>query len=102
MSSSIGYAVDSEHSDSSFGRPGWIVFSRANGLLNVEHPITQGRNESEAISSVVTFGGSSLSGEGFTNLFQLSATAKNEMHPTGVGPIGMGTSQALAGDFGEE
>jgi len=101
MSSSIGYTVDSEHSDKSFGKPGWIVYSRENGLLNVEHPIIQGRNESEAIGSVVTFGGSSLSGEGYTNLFRLSATAKNETHSTGVGPIGMGTSQALAGNFGE-
>lgn len=101
MSSSIGYVVDSEHSDRSFGKPGWIVFSRENGLLNVEHPITQGRDESEAISSVITFGGSSLSGEGYTNLFRLSVSAKNEMHPTGVGPIGMGNSQALAGNFGE-
>jgi len=101
MSSSIGYVVDHEHADKSFGKPGWIVFSRENGLLNVEHPIIQGRNESEAIGSVVTFGGSSLSGERYTNLFRLSASAKNEMHPTGVGPIGMGTSQALAGNFGE-
>ena len=101
MSSSIGYVVDSEHADRSFGKPGWIVFSRENGLLNVEHPIIRGRNESEAIGSVVTFGGSSLSGEGYTNLFRLSTTAKNETHPTGVGPIGMGTSQALAGNFGD-
>lgn len=101
MSSSIGYVVDSEHADKSFGKPGWIVFSRENGLLNAEHPIIQGRNESEAVGSVVTFGGSSLSGEGYTNLFRLSASAKNEMHPTGVGPIGMGASQALAGNFGE-
>jgi hypothetical protein len=101
MSSSIGYVVDHEHADKSFGKPGWIVFSRENGLLNVEHPIIQGRNDSEAIASVVTFGGSSLSGEGYTNLFRLSASAKNEMHSTGVGPIGMGTSQALAGKFGE-
>ena len=101
MSSSIGYVVDHEHADKSFGKPGWIVYSRENGLLNVEHPIVQGRNESEAINRVVTFGGSSLSGEGYSNLFRLSASAKNEMHPTGVGPIGMGTSQALAGNFGD-
>ena len=101
MSTSIGYVVDSENADKSFGKPGWIVFSRANGLLNVEHPVIQGRNENEAIDSVVTFGGSSLSGEGYTNLFRLSPTARNEVHPTGVGPVGMGTSQALAGEFGE-
>lgn len=101
MSSSIGYVVDSEHSEKSFGKPAWIVFSRENGLLNVEHPIIKGRNETEAIGSIVTFGGSSLSGEGYTNLFRLSASAKNETHPTGVAPIGMGNSQALAGNFGD-
>ena len=75
--------------------------SRENGLLNTEHPVIQGRNESEAVGSVVTFGGSSLSGEGSPNLFRLSPTAKNKTHPTGVGPVGMGTSQALAGSVGD-
>ena len=101
ISSSVGTVVDAEHYDRTLGRPGWIVFSRENGLLNGEHPITNGRNKSEIIDSVVTFGGSSLTGEGYTNLFRLSASAENHQHPTGVGPIGMGNSQALAGNVGE-
>jgi hypothetical protein len=101
MSSSVGTVVDKEHYDKRLGRPGWIVFSRENGLLNEEHPITNGRNRSEAINSVVTFGGSSLTGKGYANLFRLSPSAENQEHPTGVGPIGMGNSQALAGNVGE-
>lgn len=100
ISSSVGTVVDTEHYDQTLGRPGWIVFSRENALLNEEHPITNGRNESEAIDSVVTFGGSSLTGNGYTNLLRLSSSAENREHPTGVGPIGMGNSQALVGSVG--
>ncbi len=101
ISSSVGTVVDKEHHDKKLGRPGLIVFSRKNGFLNEEHPIVKGRNESEAIDSVVTFGGSSLTGENYANLFRLSPTAENQKHPTGVGPVGMGNSQALAGSVGE-
>ena len=52
-------------------------------------------------SSVITFGGSSLTGENYANLFRLSPTAENQKHSTGVGPVGMGNSQALAGRVGE-
>lgn len=97
ISSSVGTVVDTEHHDRTLGRPGWIVFSRENGFLNEEHPITNGRNKSESIDSVVTFGGSSLTGEGYTNLLRLSPSAENRQHPTGVGPVGMGDSQALVG-----
>ncbi len=100
ISSSVGTVVDTEHHDKTLGLHR-IVFSRENGFLNEEHPITKGRNKNEAIDSVVTFGGSSLTGEGYANLFRLSPTAENREHPTGVGPIGMGNSQALAGSVGE-
>ena len=101
ISSSVGTVVDAEHYDRTLGRPGWIVFSRENGYLNEDHPIANGRDESEEIDSVVTFGGSSLTGDGYANLFRLSPSAENREHPTGVGPIGMGNSQALAGSVGE-
>jgi len=101
MVSSVGTVADPEHYDRPLGNPGWIVFSRENGLLNDGHPIVQGRNESETVDSVITFGGSALTGEGYTNIFRLSPTAENREHATGVGPIGMGDSQALAGSVGE-
>jgi hypothetical protein len=101
ISSSVGTVIDEERYDKTLGLPGCIVFSRDNGFLNGKHPITNGRNEREAIDSVVTFGGSSLTGEGYVNLFRLSPTAENREHPTGVGPVGMGNSQALAGRLGD-
>jgi hypothetical protein len=100
ISSSIGTIVDPVHFDKILGRPGWIEFSRDNGLLNPDHPIANGRHGAEAINSVISFGGSALQGAGFSNLLRLSATAENRQHPTGVGPSGMGDSQALAGTVG--
>lgn len=99
--SSVGTVADTEHYDEHFGKPGWIVYSRENGLLNDTHPITSGRSKSESVESVVTFGGSSLTGEGYTSLLRLSPTAENREHATGVGPTGMGNSQALAGNVGD-
>lgn len=101
ITSSVGTVGDPENYDENLGNDGWVVFTRENGLLNTDHPITQGRDASEAVSGVITFGGSSLSGEGYTNLMQLSPTAENRRHPTGVGPEGMGNSQGLAGEVGK-
>lgn len=101
MTSSVGTIADPQNYDKALGRDGWVTFTRENGLLNTDHPIVTGRDETEAINSVISFGGSSLSGEGFTNIFRLSPTAENRRHPTGVGPEGMGVSQALAGEVGQ-
>jgi hypothetical protein len=100
ISSSVGTIADPVHFDKLLGQPGWIAFSRDNGLLNPDHPIANGRNGTEAIKSVVSFGGSALEGAAYTNLLRLSPTAENRQHPTGVGPEGMGNSQALAGTVG--
>lgn len=99
--SSVGTIADKTHYEKSFGQQGWIVYSRENGLLNSQHPIVKGRNSSEAIHSLLTFGGSALTGEGYANILQLSPTAENLKHSTGVGPIGMGNSQGLAGKVGK-
>lgn len=101
VTSSVGTIADPVHYDKKLGRDGWVVFSQENGLLNADHPIVKGRNQSETINSVVTFGGSALTGADYVNIFRLSDTAENRRHPTGVGPVGMGDSQALAGDVGE-
>jgi hypothetical protein len=60
-----------------------------------------GRFKSESIDKLITFRGSALYGNGDANLFQLSNYTKNVQDPTGVGPIGMGNSQALAGNMGD-
>ena len=100
IESSVGYVVDEQHQDPTSGKSSWIVYSRENGLLNPDHPITQGRSATERITALSTYGGSSLSGDNYTKLLTLAPTAMNTVHPTGVGPVGMGDSQALAGTVG--
>jgi hypothetical protein len=99
IESSIGYTVDPENHMPNASE-GWIVFSNENGLLNTNHPIVKGRNESEKINRLATFGGSSISGDVYINILKLSETAQVQMHSTGVGPSGTGDSQAIAGKVG--
>ncbi|MCX2719178.1 hypothetical protein [Lentiprolixibacter aurantiacus] len=101
ITSSVGTTIDTTFYDKDIGRTGWIEFSRKNGLLNGEHPITQGRNPSARIKRLLTFGGSGLSGEGYSNILKLSESSENVMHSTGVGPVGKGNSQGLAGTVGK-
>ena len=100
ITSSIGYTIDTAHYNKKIGRTGWIEFSTENGTLNREHPIIQGRKPSERINKLLSFGGSGLSGEGYSNLLRLAESSENVMHATGVGPIGKGDSQGLAGTVG--
>ncbi len=58
---SKGFTVDLSHYDKEFGNPGWLVFTRDNGLLET-HPITLGRNTNEHINRVLSFTGQSLKG----------------------------------------
>lgn len=101
ITSSIGTTIDTSQVDKNIGRAGLIEFSTKNGLLNIEHPINIGKNPSERINSLLTFGGSGLSGEGYSNLLKLSESSENVMHATGVGPSGKGNSQGLAGTIGK-
>jgi hypothetical protein len=55
---SRGITEDLQHCDQS--SPYVLLFTRAEGLI-LEHPITQGRQSSERVSRVMTFGGTSLS-----------------------------------------
>jgi hypothetical protein len=101
ITSSIGTTIDTLHYNKNIGRTGWIEFSNENGLLNNEHNITKGRNESERVNRLLTFGGSGLSGDGYANILELSESSQNVRHGTGVGPIGQGNSQCLAGNIGK-
>lgn len=101
ITSSIGTTIDTGNYNKNIGRTGWIEFSNENGLLNNEHSIIKGRKASDRVNRLLTFGGSGLSGDGFSNLLELSESSKNVMHGTGVGPIGKGHSQGLAGIIGK-
>ena len=100
VESSIGVTIDSMNYNKEIGNPGWIEFSNQNGGLRNKHPILNGRNKEEKITKLMTFGGSALTGKGYTNLLALSETSENIVHYTGVGPSGKGNSQGLAGEIG--
>lgn len=101
ITSSIGYTIDSLHYNKTTGRPGWIEFTIENKGLNIEHPILLGNSKKEKISKLLTFGGSALSGEGYSNILRLSNSSQNITHSTGVGPSGRGDTQGLAGKVGK-
>ena len=78
---SKGYVFDAEHSVPE--NPTLLIFSRENKLL-LDHPITQGRNESERINRVQTFTGQALKGpQGATQLMTLAATAIDQANAMG-------------------
>jgi hypothetical protein len=81
--------------------PGWIVYSRKNGLLG-DHPITRGRYESERIDSVTTFTGQSLKGSaGSAAFLKLADTALDVDRKTKKEVSAAGRSQGIAMRFGK-
>jgi hypothetical protein len=93
---------DTAHPDPTYpGNPGWIVYSRKNGLLG-DHPITRGRNKSERIDSVTTFTGQSLKGsEGSAAFLKLADTAVDVDRKTKKEVSATGRSQGIAMRFGK-
>lgn len=78
---SKGFVFDPEHSVPD--NPTVLIFSRENKLL-LDHPITQGRNDSERINRVQTFTGQALKGpQGTDQLLLLAATANDQADPMG-------------------
>lgn len=72
---SQGFTVDPAHHQD--GSPSLLVFERSAGLLG-DHPITRGRNHSEALNRVLTFTGQSLKGPaGSAAILILADTARD-------------------------
>jgi hypothetical protein len=69
------WAEDEQHHDAATGNPGFLVFTREEGLHD-SHPILQGRAPSEQIHRVVTFTGQSLRPKSGTALLTLADTAR--------------------------
>ena len=61
VGTSNNFALDRQNYFTRAGWPGNLVFTREKGLL-ADHPIINGRNETERVNKVLTFGGQSLSG----------------------------------------
>jgi hypothetical protein len=74
--SRASHTIDEKHYEKS-GNPGWLIFSRENKLLG-DHPIVQGRGQSEIIRHVTTFVGQSLKGpEGSVAFLKLADSAED-------------------------
>jgi hypothetical protein len=103
IQSSIGIVSDSIHCDSTLKVAGFktlIKYTTMNGLLNQAHPITLGTQNGERIQNIVTYGGSGLTGEGYTNILQLAPSAIIKKY-NGSLPSGTANSQCLAGKVGK-
>jgi uncharacterized membrane protein len=97
---SKGFVFDVEHSVPD--NPSLLIFSRENKLL-LDHPITQGRNDSERITRVQTFSGQALKGpQGATQILALASTANDQADPMGGEKKSVaGQAQGLAFKFGK-
>jgi hypothetical protein len=97
------WAEDSEHHDATTANPGFLVFSRENGLLG-QHPIIDGRSEGEAVARVVTFTGQALRAPpGAASLLKLAASAREYPYRRSrehEGRSAAGLSQAVAVEHG--
>jgi hypothetical protein len=79
VSMSKGGTIDPAHAAPGAGGPGSLLFNRGAQLLG-DHVITRGRDQSERIDRVITFGGQSLEGPpGSTALLKLSDTAVDRL-----------------------
>jgi hypothetical protein len=78
-----------------------LIFSRRNDLLG-DHPITRGRDDSERLERVGTFGGQSLKGpEGSVPILKLADTAVDRINPDNRLVSAAGRAQGLAFTFGK-
>ena len=97
---SKGYTFDTEYSVA--GSPTQLIFSRENKLL-ANHPITEGRSESERINIVRSFTGQSLKGpENSIEILKLSDSAQDRPTYTDqTSTSAAGRAQAIALKFGK-
>ncbi len=106
---SKGFTIDLSGYDRKSGNPGWLVFSRDNGLL-ATHPITRGRDASERIDRVLTFTAQSLKGSdrsvAFLRLADTAIDLRERLSrattlPAGTGVSAVGRAQGIALEFGK-
>jgi hypothetical protein len=97
---SKGYTFDPQNSVA--GSPTQLIFSRENKLLG-NHPITEGRDETEKLKQVRSFTGQSLKGpEGSTGILNLSDTATDSpTYDSKTSVPAAGRAQAVALKFGK-
>jgi hypothetical protein len=96
------YTVDETNYEKASDNPGFIVYSRESGRL-ADHPITNGRNQSERVNKVIAFTGQSLKGPANSDAFmKLADTAQDRMPGPDSKPISAaGRAQGVALKFGK-
>jgi hypothetical protein len=97
---SKGYTLDPANSVA--GSPSLLIFSRENKLL-ANHPIAEGRNETERVNLVRSFTGQSLKGpEGSVEILKLADSAVDKPEYTAeTSTPAAGRAQAIALKFGK-
>ncbi len=103
LSTTTGIIFDSVYCDTNYKNTTYqmlIQYTSSNGLLNTNHPITKGQNSGEAIHQILTYGGSGITGNGYTNILQTSPYAKVKKW-SGSLPSGTVSSQCVAGPVGK-
>jgi len=96
------YTVDEENYEKPSDNPGFIVYTRESGRL-ADHPITDGRNQTERVNKVIAFTGQSLKGPATSEPFmKLADTAMDRMPNDTVKPVSAaGRAQGIAMKFGK-
>lgn len=90
-----GVTVDTAAADYTEGNMTLLTFSRGNGLL-ANHPITNGRDSTERVSTIRTFTGQSLKGpEGSVAFLSLGPTALDLIAPSLQAAMSMSRDQAI-------
>ncbi len=94
------YTVDEENYEKAADNPGFIVYTRESGRL-ADHPITNGRTQSERVNKVIAFTGQSLKGPANSEPFmKLADTAMDRMPNDTVKPVSAaGRAQGIAMTF---
>lgn len=96
-----GYTGDDEYYDKEARDDSWIIYTRENGTL-LDHPITEGRNNSERVNRVTTFMGQSLKGpEGGVGFLKLSEKSFDVLKGQPCCPSAVGRAQGVALKFGK-
>jgi hypothetical protein len=94
------FTIDSENFEKESSNQGFIVYTRESGRL-ADHPITNGRNETERVNKIIAFTGQSLKGPANSkSIMSLAATAQDVMR--GQPPLSAaGRSQGIAMTVGK-
>jgi len=98
---SKGFTEDPANADPESKIPSVIVYSRQNHLL-ADHPITNGRNDSERVNRIIAFTGQSLKGpEGSDAFMKLADTAVDNIPSTTKSSSAAGRAQGIAFRLGK-